>query len=119
MLNCLTCLVFTRPLFASGWTYDLQGRLRKATRLKGIKDFKASENGLVPLHVDTWGPFVFVNASKGAVPPLEQWLGGGGQRVRQQEGLGRVNYNLLLILKSRGVFLCHLSHGTRGTAASG
>ncbi|CAH1783946.1 unnamed protein product [Owenia fusiformis] len=43
-----------------GWTYKLDGRLMKATRLKGIKDFKASDFGLRPVQVSTWGPLVFV-----------------------------------------------------------
>lgn len=44
-----------------GWTYSLDGRLRKATRLKNIRNFKASEIGLVPIDVAEVGPFVFIN----------------------------------------------------------
>jgi hypothetical protein len=29
-----------------GWTYDLSGRLIKATRLTGIEGFRAEDNGL-------------------------------------------------------------------------
>ena len=47
-----------------GWTYSLDGRLRRATRLKGIKDFKAAQFGLVPIQVvEKWG-FVFLNFSQ-------------------------------------------------------
>ncbi len=42
----------------------LDGRLLKATRLRGIEHFKASQHGLVPLDVDTWGPFVFVRPQR-------------------------------------------------------
>jgi len=38
----------------------LDGRLKKATRLKGIEGFRAGDNGLVPVEVDTWGQLVFV-----------------------------------------------------------
>ena len=38
----------------------LDGRLKKATRVKGIEGFRAADNGLVPMKVDTWGQLVFV-----------------------------------------------------------
>ncbi|KAL3694794.1 hypothetical protein R1sor_008445 [Riccia sorocarpa] len=43
-----------------GWTYGLDGRLQKAARLGGIRNFTARESGLVPLWVGTWGPFVLI-----------------------------------------------------------
>ncbi|CAH1265556.1 Hypp3197 [Branchiostoma lanceolatum] len=43
-----------------GWTYRLNGRLSKALRLRGIKNFSARENGLKPVAVRTWGPVVLV-----------------------------------------------------------
>ncbi|KAI8517669.1 hypothetical protein Bbelb_036860 [Branchiostoma belcheri] len=43
-----------------GWTYRLDGRLSKALRLRGIKNFSARENGLKPVAVRTWGPAVLV-----------------------------------------------------------
>ncbi|XP_006820984.1 uncharacterized protein LOC102802673 [Saccoglossus kowalevskii] len=46
-----------------GWTYDLTGRLTRAKKLRGIKNFSASKYGLKPLQVSTWGPLVFVNAN--------------------------------------------------------
>jgi hypothetical protein len=49
-----------------GWAYDTRGRLRRAPRVKGIRNFKASEWGLRRVPLETWGPFVFL------------WLGGGG-----------------------------------------
>ena len=48
---------FTCPYH--GWTYSLDGRLEKATRLGGIKDFKPKDNGLVPIRVQTWGHLIF------------------------------------------------------------
>lgn len=47
-----------------GWTYTLTGRLAKATRLRGIKNFSAKKYGLVPIQVSTWGPLVFINLAE-------------------------------------------------------
>lgn len=46
-----------------GWTYTLSGRLSRATRLRGIKNFSAKNYGLKPIKVTTWGPLVFINMS--------------------------------------------------------
>jgi nitrite reductase/ring-hydroxylating ferredoxin subunit len=50
------------------WTYDLDGTLRKAPRSERESDFTPEELSLRPALVDTWGPFVFVNADAGASP---------------------------------------------------
>ncbi len=56
------------------WTYGLDGRLRAAPRSDEEPEFPQDELGLVPVTVDTWGPFVFANA--GPEPePLAQALG--------------------------------------------
>ena len=56
------------------WTYGLDGSLRAAPRSDEEPDFPQDELGLVPVAVDTWGPFVFANA--GPDPePLAQALG--------------------------------------------
>ena len=39
----------------------LDGRLLQAVKVGGIRDFKAKDNGLVPMRVETWGPFIFVH----------------------------------------------------------
>lgn len=44
-----------------GWVYDLNGRLRKAFRLKSIEEFKASTVRLKPIDVQTVGPLIFLN----------------------------------------------------------
>ena len=56
------------------WTYDLDGSLRSAPRADREPGFQRDELGLVPLQVDTWGPFVFVNPDLEA-PPLAEYLG--------------------------------------------
>jgi phenylpropionate dioxygenase-like ring-hydroxylating dioxygenase large terminal subunit len=56
------------------WTYGLDGRLRAAPRSDEEPQFPQDELGLVPVAVETWGPFVFANA--GADPaPLADELG--------------------------------------------
>jgi phenylpropionate dioxygenase-like ring-hydroxylating dioxygenase large terminal subunit len=50
------------------WTYGLDGRLRAAPRSDREPGFDADELSLAPLRLETWGPFVFVNADAGATP---------------------------------------------------
>ncbi|HVS37977.1 MAG TPA: SRPBCC family protein [Gemmataceae bacterium] len=45
-----------------GWTYDLAGRLRGAPEFEGVADFRREDNGLPPLAVAVWGPWVWVHA---------------------------------------------------------
>jgi phenylpropionate dioxygenase-like ring-hydroxylating dioxygenase large terminal subunit len=57
-----------------GWTYNLQGELRGMTEFDGVKNFERADNGLVPVLVETWENFVFVNLDpQGA--PLRDFLG--------------------------------------------
>jgi choline monooxygenase len=56
-----------------GWTYDLAGRLRGTPEFDGVADFRREDQGLTPLRVATWGPFVWVHLD--AEPPtLDQTL---------------------------------------------
>jgi phenylpropionate dioxygenase-like ring-hydroxylating dioxygenase large terminal subunit len=50
------------------WTYGLDGSLRAAPRSDEEPDFPKDELGLRSVAVDTWGPFVFVNAERNAEP---------------------------------------------------
>lgn len=56
------------------WTYGLDGCLRAAPRTRDDPTFDADGLGLVPMAVDTWGPFLFVNPDADA-PPLSEALG--------------------------------------------
>jgi len=56
-----------------GWTYDLRGQLRGLPEFEGVEEFRREEQGLVPVHVDRWGPMVFVHLGE-APPPLGEWL---------------------------------------------
>jgi phenylpropionate dioxygenase-like ring-hydroxylating dioxygenase large terminal subunit len=50
------------------WTYGLDGSLRAAPRSDEEAHFPKDELGLRSVAVDTWGPFVFVNAEREAEP---------------------------------------------------
>ncbi|MCH7548042.1 MAG: aromatic ring-hydroxylating dioxygenase subunit alpha [Candidatus Krumholzibacteriota bacterium] len=43
-----------------GWTYGLDGSLRRAPELGGVRDFDRDCFGLMPMKVTQWGTFVFV-----------------------------------------------------------
>jgi phenylpropionate dioxygenase-like ring-hydroxylating dioxygenase large terminal subunit len=53
------------------WTYGLDGRLRAAPRSEREPGFDAEEFSLASLRLETWGPFVFVNADPEAEPLAE------------------------------------------------
>lgn len=70
-----------------GWTYNLEGELRGMTEFEGVKNFARADNGLVPIKVETWENFVFVNLDPhsgtlhdylGALVGLAKPLGFGG-----------------------------------------
>ncbi len=56
------------------WTYNLDGSLRAAPGSKDEPGFKQDELGLLPIQIDTWGPFIFVNLDPQA-PALKTVLG--------------------------------------------
>jgi choline monooxygenase len=56
------------------WTYELDGSLRAAPRADREPEFSGDGLGLLPVAVDTWGPFVFVNPELEA-EPLADTLG--------------------------------------------
>jgi phenylpropionate dioxygenase-like ring-hydroxylating dioxygenase large terminal subunit len=65
------------------WTYGLDGSLRAAPRSDGAPEFDRDALGLRPAQVDTWGPFLFVNADAHA-PPLADTLGDLPRIVRER-----------------------------------
>lgn len=58
-----------------GWTYGLDGCLRRAPRAEGELDFDPTEFGLIPVQVAVWGPTVWVNPDLKA-PPFSDWTRG-------------------------------------------
>ncbi|HXX17108.1 MAG TPA: aromatic ring-hydroxylating dioxygenase subunit alpha [Candidatus Eremiobacteraceae bacterium] len=57
-----------------GWTYANDGALKGMVEFEGVCNFDRKDNGLVPIPVDTWENFVFVNLD-GHAPPLAEFLG--------------------------------------------
>jgi choline monooxygenase len=54
-----------------GWTYGNDGALKGMVEFEGVCDFDRAKNGLVPICVETWENFVFVNLDGQARPLLE------------------------------------------------
>ena len=63
-----------------GWKYGLDGSLKGMPEFDGVDNFDRAQNGLIPLLVDTWECFVFVNLDSNP-PPLHEFLGGLAKRV--------------------------------------
>jgi choline monooxygenase len=63
-----------------GWSYGLDGSLKGAPEFDGVCDFDRARNGLVPVRVEEWEQFVFVNLDVDAAP-LADYLGRLAQRV--------------------------------------
>jgi choline monooxygenase len=57
-----------------GWTYTLDGRLVGTPDVEGVEFFDRSTMGMVPLRVETWEQFIFVNFDLQA-EPLAVFLG--------------------------------------------
>ncbi len=57
-----------------GWTYDLDGSLISATEIDGVEGFRREDFALVPVLVEEWFNFIFVNLSKDS-RPLRDSLG--------------------------------------------
>ena len=56
-----------------GWTYGNDGALKGMVEFEGVCNFDRADNGLVPVRVDTWENFVFVNL-EGRASPLREYL---------------------------------------------
>jgi choline monooxygenase len=57
-----------------GWTYGTDGGLKGMVEFEGVAGFDRAKNGLVPVRVETWENFAFVNLDAQAVP-LSEFLG--------------------------------------------
>jgi choline monooxygenase len=51
-----------------GWTYDLTGKLVGAPHTQSMEGFERANYSLVPLKLDTWAGFLFVNLDSSARP---------------------------------------------------
>jgi choline monooxygenase len=54
-----------------GWNYGLDGSLKGMPEFDGVENFDRAQNGLVPIRVETWECFVFVNLDNDAAPVTE------------------------------------------------
>jgi len=57
-----------------GWTYGNDGALKGMVEFEGVCNFDRVDNGLVPVRVDCWENFVFVNLD-GRAASLREFLG--------------------------------------------
>jgi choline monooxygenase len=73
-----------------GWNYGLDGSLKGMPEFEGVENFERSQNGLVPIRVETWECFVFVNLDNSA-SSLIDFLGGIVKRVAPL-GIGKLHY---------------------------
>src|SRR5580698_6072458 len=64
-----------------GWTYTLDGRLIGTPDVEGVEFFDRSTMGMVPLRVETWENFIFVNFDANA-EPLSAFLGNIPEQAR-------------------------------------
>src|SRR5580700_5179552 len=59
----------SRKLFRCGyhgWTYGLDGSLLSATEIEGVEGFRPEDFALVPVRVEEWFGFIFVNLDREA-----------------------------------------------------
>jgi choline monooxygenase len=73
-----------------GWNYGLDGSLRGMPEFEGVENFDRAQKGLVPIRVETWECFVFVNLDDHAAP-LTEFLGGLVKRVAPL-GISKLHY---------------------------
>jgi choline monooxygenase len=57
-----------------GWTYGLDGTLKGTPDFGGVCDFDRGTQGLIPISVAIWGPWVFVRIDRDGAP-LDEFLG--------------------------------------------
>jgi choline monooxygenase len=70
-----------------GWTYMLDGRLIGTPDVDGVEFFDRSTMGMVPLRLETWEQFIFVNFDLNA-EPLSTFLGEIPRQARGFEFAG-------------------------------
>jgi choline monooxygenase len=73
-----------------GWNYGLDGSLKGMPEFDGVKNFDRQQNGLIPIKVESWEKFVFVNLDPEAAP-LRDFLGGLVKRISPL-GVSKLHY---------------------------
>jgi choline monooxygenase len=72
------CRVIVCPYHS--WSYHLDGSLGGAPEMQQTHGFDPDRHSLVPLRIDSWGGFLFVNFAADA-PPLADYLGDLPEKV--------------------------------------
>jgi phenylpropionate dioxygenase-like ring-hydroxylating dioxygenase large terminal subunit len=62
------------------WSYHLDGTLAGAPEMQKSRDFDPNAYGLLPIRIDSWGGFLFINFDREAAP-LADYLGDLPERV--------------------------------------
>jgi phenylpropionate dioxygenase-like ring-hydroxylating dioxygenase large terminal subunit len=62
-----------------GWRYGLEGELTFVQQEEEFFDLDKADFGLVPVQVDVWEGFIFVNLDPNNTTPLRTYLGGFGE----------------------------------------
>jgi choline monooxygenase len=80
------------------WTYNLTGELRGAPGMDETENFKREEFGLIPLRLESWQGFLFLNFDRDA-PTLLEHLGNfpevfGSYNFADMVCVGRKGYDL-------------------------
>jgi choline monooxygenase len=70
-----------------GWSYGTDGSLKGVPEFEGVCNFDRAQNGLVPIRVEAWEKFVFINLNS-ETPSLQQHL---GKMLEQFKPLGLAN----------------------------
>ena len=73
-----------------GWNYGLDGSLKGMPEFDGVENFDRAQNGLVPIRVETWECFVFINLDQHAAPLID-FLGGLVPRLAPL-GISKLHY---------------------------
>src|SRR3954471_7569898 len=73
-----------------GWKYGLDGSLKGMPEFEGVENFDRAQNGLLPVRVESWECFVFVNLDPNAIS-LADFLGGLVKRVSPL-GISKLHY---------------------------
>jgi choline monooxygenase len=81
-----------------GWSYGLDGSLKGAPEFEGVCSFDRSQNGLLPVQVETWEQFIFVALDPKALS-LADFLGRLAGRVAP------LNLNALHLFERRAYTL--------------
>jgi choline monooxygenase len=74
-----------------GWTYGTDGALKGMVEFDGVCNFDRAKNGLVPVRVDVWENFVFVNLD-GRAMRLRDYLGAVVDLVAPLELSKKLNF---------------------------